>query len=100
MNISIPAASGPASLTVRALTGTKIYLGGNHAHLGELKGTIPESGDLTIQGLKPRKYVVRATLAGFLDAYRQMKLQPGNNVVSIDLVPFDQTDTLLAPNAL
>ncbi len=100
VNISIPPASGPASLTVRALTGTQIYLGGNHAHLGEFKGTVPQSGELKIQGLKPKKTVIRATLAGFLDAYRQMKPKPGDNVVSIDLVPFDQTDTLLTPNAL
>jgi|GEM_PF-1347454 len=100
LNISIPPASGPASLTVRALTGTKIYLGGNHAHLGAFKGAVPQSGDLTIQGLKPKKTAIRATQVGFNDAYRQVKLQPGSNVVSIDLVPFDQTDTLLAPTAL
>jgi chitodextrinase len=100
LNISIPTASGPASLTVRALTGTQIYLGGNHAHLGEFKGSVPQSGKLKIQGLKPKKTVIRATLVGFNDAYRQVKLKPGDNVESIDLVPFDQTDILLAPNAL
>ena len=33
VSISIPPASGPAALTVRALTGTKIYLGGAGARL-------------------------------------------------------------------
>ena len=86
--------SGPASLTVRTLAGTKIYLGGNPAHLGDLKGTVPENGELSIQGLVAKKYVIRATLAGFLDAYRQVSLDPGANVVSLEMAPFNSSDTL------
>ncbi len=93
-------ALGPVALTVRALAGTKVYLGGNPAYLGELKGSIPTTGDLRVTGLTPKKTVIRATLAGFYDAYRLVSLQAGGIAVSIDLVPFDPTDTLLAPAAL
>jgi hypothetical protein len=100
VSIAIPAASGPAALTVYALAGNRVYLGGNPAHLGEFKGTISNAGNLRITGLKPKKTVIRVTLAGFYDAYRMVKLQAGENTVSIDLVPFDPTDTLLAPATL
>jgi hypothetical protein len=100
VSISIPPASGPSALNVRALAGTKIYLGGNPAHLGELKGTIPTAGDLRITGLKPKKTVIRATLVGFYDAYRLVKLQAGENTVTLDLIPFDPTDTLMTPATL
>ncbi len=83
-----------AVLTVRTLKGTAVYLGGNYGHLGTFEGYVPESGELKIGGLRPRNYGVRAVLAGFQDAYRQVKLNDGDNSVALDLVPFDLTDTL------
>jgi hypothetical protein len=92
--------TAPASLTVSALAGTQVYLGGNPAYLGQLAGSVPPNGQLSLAGLLAKKYVLRATLAGFADAYRLVSLQAGANTVALDLLPFDPTDTLVTPVTL
>jgi len=83
----------PASLVVRTLPGTAIYLGGNLGYPGVLEGTVPGTGELRIDGLLPGRQVIQARLAGFFAWYRSLDLQPGDNAVSIDLIPFDKAHT-------
>jgi hypothetical protein len=82
-----------AYLIINTLPGTAIYLGGNLGYSGVLKGTVPGTSQLRIDGLLPGRQVVQARLAGFFDGYRSVELQPGDNVVSIDLIPFDRAHT-------
>jgi chitodextrinase len=84
----------PASLTVRTLPGTRIFLGGNYAYLGVLQGTVPQTGELQISGLLPGRHILRASMAGFMDAYRVVTLLPGPNVLPLNLVLFDPLATL------
>jgi hypothetical protein len=89
---SLPFTVGPpgasASLIVRTLPGTTIYLGGNLGYPGALKGAVPGTGELRIEGLLPGRQMIQARLAGFFDGYRSLDLLPGDNVLSIDLIPF------------
>jgi hypothetical protein len=92
--------SGPAktdtsaSLIIRAVAGTEVFLGGNYGYLGTLMGTVPLSGELQISNLSVGKQVVRARLARFLDAYRMVELVSGINVLNLDLVLFDPAASL------
>ncbi len=83
-----------ASLTVRTLPGTRIFLGGNYAYLGVLQGTVPQTGEFQISGLTPGRHVLRTSMAGFMDAYRIVTRLPGSNVLILDLVLFDPLVTL------
>lgn len=87
---------GRASLLVRALPQAAIYLGGSYGYLGTLVGVVPETGELRLDGLSPTKYVVRATLPDFSDAYQQANLQATENAVTLSLVPFDRLAVLVA----
>jgi hypothetical protein len=84
----------PASLTVRTLPGTRIFLGGNYGYLGAFQGTVPQTGDLQITSLPPGRHILRASMAGFMDAYRIVQLLPGPNVLTLNLVLFDPLATL------
>lgn len=84
----------PTSVTIRALPGTRVFLGGNYGYLGSLMGTVPQSGELRIEGLLPGKHVIQVRLAGFVDAYRMVDLTSGDNVVRLDLVVFNPAASL------
>ncbi|MCI0372062.1 MAG: FG-GAP-like repeat-containing protein, partial [candidate division NC10 bacterium] len=98
LSIAVPSAAGPASLTVRTLPGTRTFLGGNYGYLGTFGGIVSQSGELRVAGLPAGKYVLRTRLAGFVDGYRLVQLCSGENVVPLDLVPFDPA-ALLDPTA-
>jgi uncharacterized membrane protein YgcG len=93
--VSAPAkADTSASLIIRAVVGTEIFLGGNYSYLGTLQGTVPPSGELQISNLSVGEHVIRARQPRFLDAYRMVNLVSGTNVVNLDLVLFDPTASL------
>ena len=90
---------GRASVTVRALPDAAIYLGGSYGYLGTLIGRVPENGELRIDGLSAKKYVIRATHPGYSDEYQQANLQVGENVATLGLVPFNKSAVLVASPA-
>jgi hypothetical protein len=93
--VSAPAKTDTsASLIIRTVAGTQIFLGGNYGYLGTLQGTVPSSGELQINNLSVGEHVIRARLPRFLDAYRMVNLASGTIVVDLDLVLYDPTASL------
>ncbi|MFQ5657939.1 MAG: CFI-box-CTERM domain-containing protein, partial [Candidatus Methylomirabilales bacterium] len=78
-----------ASLAVRTLEGTRIFLNGNYSYPGSFQGVVPSSGELRITGLPSGMQVVRASMARFVDAVRPVMLAPDENALSLNLALFD-----------